>query len=211
MVASHTNQSKLQNVYKQDRNLFSCFTKYKWLPTIKMIQPSIFLSTEGKQLEFWGCFEGGNYFGSGNTNTLWLDFLQKSIIHSTTIQVEILQINQEVEFINQDCRKKYCKIPKRHRCFLTQNILININQLRMRRGRTRKVPTLQGGMKQWHGTDVHIKSQQWLEPILLKMKIISSTTQQCRPFQEEEYIAPQRLDICAPIFLTWDPQWKHMW
>ena len=87
---------KLQNVYKQDRNLFSCFTKYKWLPTITMIQPSIFLSTEGKQLEFWGCFEGGNYFGPRITKTCWVNFWKNYILHIIRLQTEIPQNSQEV-------------------------------------------------------------------------------------------------------------------
>ena len=37
--------------------------------------------------------------------------------------------------------------------------------------------------------------------MLLQTKIIISTTQQCRPFHEEEDTASQRLDQCAPIFL----------
>ena len=28
------------------------------------------------------------------------------------------------------------------------------------------------------------------------------------PFQYEEEIVPQMLELCAPILLTWDPQWK---
>ena len=72
----------------------------KWLHTIPIIQPLKIVSTEGKQFEFWGCFEIGNYFLPGNTKTQWVNFLQKSILHSTTLQAEILQNSQEVEFIN---------------------------------------------------------------------------------------------------------------
>ena len=35
---------------------------------------------EGKQWDFLGCFEGRKYFGPGNTRTLWMNFLQNSIL-----------------------------------------------------------------------------------------------------------------------------------
>ena len=41
--------------------------------------------------------------------------------------------------------KKYCKIPKRHGCFLTQHTLINMDQLRMIRRRTGKGSASPGG------------------------------------------------------------------
>ena len=60
-------------------------------------------------------------------------------IYKPSIQAKILQNSQEVEFINQNYRQKYCKISKRHRCLFTQHIIINMNQLRMRRGRTGEI------------------------------------------------------------------------
>ena len=50
----------------------------------------------------------------------------------------MLQNSQDMKFINQDYRQNHYKIPKRHGCFPTQNILRNINQLRMSLGRTEK-------------------------------------------------------------------------
>ena len=87
----------------------------KWLPTIPIIQPSIFVSTEGKQLEFWSFFEGGNYFKPGKKITHWVNFLQKYIllerrniakfqrggIYKPSVQTEILQNDEDVEFINR--------------------------------------------------------------------------------------------------------------
>ena len=52
--------------------------------------------------------------------------------------------SQEVEFINQDCRENTLKHLNRHGCFLTQNFLINMNQLRMSRGSTGKISTSLG-------------------------------------------------------------------
>ena len=39
-----------------------------------------------------------------------------------------------------------------------------------------------------------------MEPMLIQMKNISSTTQQCRPFQDEEETATQMLESCVPFF-----------
>ena len=36
--------------------------------------------------------------------------------------------------------------------------------------------------------------------MILQMKIISSTTEQCRTYQEEDETAQQRLEPCVPIF-----------
>ena len=106
MVARNTNQFSLKYLYQRKRNLFSCFLDYKL------------------QLEVWRCFEGGNYFGQGNTENHWMNFLQKSIllagrnivkfwkgeIHKPSSQTEILQNSQEVIFISHQYRQKYWKI-----------------------------------------------------------------------------------------------------
>ena len=63
------------------------------------------------------------------------------------LQAEILQNSQVVEFINQNYRQKYYKVTKRHWCFLTQHILININQLRMSQVKNVKISTSTGGQK----------------------------------------------------------------
>ena len=95
-----------------------------WI-TIPIIQPSKFVSTEGKQLEFWGCFEDRNSFYQGTQRLIgWISdkIIGKNIakfwrggIYKPSIQAEILKNSQEVEFINQDYRQKYCKTPKRDR------------------------------------------------------------------------------------------------
>ena len=121
------------------------------------------------------------------------------------LQTEILQNSEDEEFTNQDYRQTYYKIPKRHGCFLTQHILSNVIQLRMSRGRIRKSSASPGR------TYVHIRFQRWLEPMILLMKIISNTNQQWRPFKEEEDTVPQRLELCAPVLLTWDPQLEPRW
>ena len=73
-----------------------------------------------------------------------------------------------------------------------------------------KSPSLWGGWKiVWK--NVHTMFQLLLEPMLLQTKRISYTTQQLRPFQDDKEIAPQRLELCAPVLLTWDPQWKTRW
>ena len=67
------------------------------------------------------------------------------------------------------------------------------------------VPLL-GELKQWYGTDIHIRLQRWLEPTILQTKISSFTTQQCYPFQEEEDTETQRSNPYVPILLTWEPR-----
>ena len=37
--------------------------------------------------------------------------------------------------------------------------------------------------------------------MLLQMKSISYTTQQCRPFQEDEETVPQKLVLSVPVFV----------
>ena len=59
-----------------------------WLLTIKIIQPSKFVSAKGKQLDRLGCFEDVNKL----------------------LQTVILQHFQEVGFIKQHYIPKYCKI-----------------------------------------------------------------------------------------------------
>ena len=66
------------------------FSTYKWLDTIPIIEPSKFASMEGKQLDFWGCFEGGSYFEPGNKKTHWVNLLH-SIFY---LHAEILKNSQ---------------------------------------------------------------------------------------------------------------------
>ena len=102
----------------------------------KSVQYSKIESTKEEPIHFFywlqvtvgvlGCFEGGNYFGPGNTRTHGMNFLQKSIllagrnisklwrggICKPSAQTEILKMSQEVEFINHQYRQKYWKIIK---------------------------------------------------------------------------------------------------
>ena len=61
------------------------------------------------------------------------------------LQTEIFQNSQKVEFIKQDYRQKHHIIPNIHGCFLTKNILRNMNQVRMSQGRTGKRSAYMGG------------------------------------------------------------------
>ena len=101
-----------------------------------------------------------------------------------------MQKFQEVEFVNQD-------IPR------------NMNQLRMSRGRIGKSSASPGGTEKYYGTYIHTRFHIGLESMVLQTKNISSTTQQCRQFQEEEEIAPQSLEICAPIFFDMGAPMKN--
>ena len=56
-----------------------------------------------------------------------------------------MQNFQEVNFIDQEFRKKYCKTSNRRGCFLTKITLRNMNQLRMSRGRIGKSSASPGG------------------------------------------------------------------
>ena len=60
--------------------------------------------------------------------------------------------------------------------------------------------------KKLYGTYIHNRFQIWLELMIIQTKIISSTTQHYRPFQEEEEIVPQRLDLCVPVLLIRETQ-----
>ena len=62
-----------------------------------------------------------------------------------------------------------------------------------------------GELKHWYVKYVSIRLQQWLEPTLLQTKITSSTTQRCRPYQEEDDTSPQRLELCVTVFKYGSP------
>ena len=53
-----------------------------------------------------------------------------------------------------------------------------------------------------HGTDVHIRFQQWLEPMLLQTKSAIFKTQRCSPFQEMDGTVTQRSEPCVTVLLT---------
>ena len=84
---------------------------------------------------------------------------------------------------SQDYRQKCCKFLNMRGYFLTKHSLRNMNQIRMSRGRTEKDQLLLGELKHWYRTDLNIRCQRWLEPMLIQSKTTSSTIQYCMPFQ----------------------------
>ena len=108
-------------------------------------------------------------------------------------------------------RQKYCKVPKRHRYFLTKHNLIDMNQLRMSRERTGKISTSPRGTEAIVCNRCSYQVLAMVGKMLLQTKIISSTNQQCRPFQEEEYTVPQRLEPCVAVLLVWGSRLKTRW
>ena len=62
----------------------------------------------------WECFEGGNYFGPGNKNSVD-EFLIKFYFIYHKLQAEILKNSQEAEVLNKSYRQRYCKLLDRQK------------------------------------------------------------------------------------------------
>ena len=116
-----------------------------------------------------------------------------------------------MEFTNQDYRGKYRRIPKIHRCCLTQHILINMNQLGMIQGRIGKRSTSSWGNE----TIVRIICS-YQDPYMVgidastnkKHKFFNSTVQDI--YRGGGDCATKVLALRAWL-LIWNPQLKHMW
>ena len=89
-------------------------------------------------MEFLWCFEGGNYFEPGNTKTHWvnsdinIENLSRGGIHKPSVQAEVLQNSQEVEFTNKVTGKNIAKL-SRGRIYKTSvqaEVLQNAQQVR---------------------------------------------------------------------------------
>ena len=102
-------------------------------------------------------------------------------------------------------QEKQFKIPKRHGCFLRQNMIRNKNQLRTNQGRTGKISASPGGNETIVWNICSYRVPEIFGTNASTNEIISSTNEQCRPFHEEEENDPQRLDPCVLILLIWEP------
>ena len=107
-----------------------------------------------------------------------------------------------------DYRQKYRKIPKERGCFLTQHILRNMNQLRMRRGSTGKSFASPGGTEAivWNRCSCQIPTIFGTNTSTNeKHKLYNSTFQAIS--RGGGYCATNVGSLCA-VLLIWDPQLK---
>ena len=92
-----------------------------------------------------------------------------------------------------------------------QNSLSEISWLRMSQGRTGKFSTSPGGTETivWNQCSYQIPAI--VGTNYSTKKITSSTTQRCRPFQDEDETEPQRFFSCVLVLLIWYTRLKHRW
>ena len=84
VVASHTNHFNLQNLYQQNRKLFSFFPDYQWLPTTPIIQPSNVYQQKGNSWIFDGAFKVDIILSQGTQRFIgWISY--KSIFYIAQI------------------------------------------------------------------------------------------------------------------------------